>query len=315
MKLRVKLDRISLLRDVLNAAMAVRKEAYLIFSPTDVRIVSPASNDGTTISLWANFTVDYLCDPNQYVCVSAFDDMCVFLLSLDDFARALKSASAYHMDEVRLSLRQYQGLLQLQVRIAQHRERGPMVVMHHLPVDPRKLEEESYLLVQPEIQPEVYIMLPKPTLNIAKLSERYKRLGKLITLSANNSGCLRLSLGAIDVNVETDWKGLMNPQLDSGEQPEDEHGLPSQGSGAPHSSQIRFSQNFTAERRARPNSTDFATVSIPCKDWCLLTNMALICDSVVLAISHERVLTAYCYTDHPGDTSGFITYYMSHIEE
>ena len=117
------------------------------------------------------------------------------------------------------------------------------------------------------------------------------------------------------MNVETDWKGLMNPQLDSGEQPEDEHGLPSQGSGAPHSSQIRFSQNFTAERRARPNSTDFATVSIPCKDWCLLTNMALICDSVVLAISHERVLTAYCYTDHPGDTSGFITYYMSHIEE
>ncbi|AOW07113.1 checkpoint protein Hus1/Mec3 [Yarrowia lipolytica] len=313
MKLRVKLDRISLLRDVLNAAMAVRKEAYIIFAPTDVRIVSPASNDGTTISLFAYFTVDYLCDPNQYVCVSAFDDMCVFLVSLDDFARALKSSSSYHMDEVRLSLRQYQGLLQLQVRITQHRERGPTVVTHNLPVDPRKLEEESYLLVQPEIQPQVYIMLPKPTLNIAKLSERYKRLGKLVTLSANNSGCLKLSLDAVDVNVETDWKGLMNPQLDAGEQ-EEEQSLPSQGSG-PHSSQIRFSQNFTGESRAKPNSSEFATVSIPCKDWCLLTNMALICDSVVLAISHERVLTAYCYTDHPGDTSGSITYYMSHIEE
>lgn len=312
MKLRVKLDRISLLRDVVSAAVAVRKEAYLIFSPSDVRIVSPVSNDGTTISLWAYFTVDYLCDPNQYVCVSSFDDMCVFLLSLDDFARALKSASSYHMDEVRLSLRQYQGLLQLQVRVTQHRDRGPTVVTHNLPVDPRKLDDESYLLVQPEINPEVYIMLPKPTLNIAKLSERYKRLGKLVTLSANNSGCLRLTLDAVDVAVETDWKGLLNPQLD-GEQEEDERGLPSQGSG-PHSSQVRFSQNLT-EKRTKANAADFVSVSIPCKDWCLLTNMALLCDSVVLAVSDQRVLTAYCYTDHPGDTSGFVTFYISHVEE
>ncbi|KAG5363438.1 Checkpoint protein [Yarrowia sp. B02] len=310
MKLRAKLDRISLLRDVMSAAVSVRKEAYLIFGPSDVRIVSPAANDGTTISLWAYFTVDFLCDPNQYVCVSSFEDMCVFLLSLDDFARALRSASSYHMDEVRLSLRQYQGLLQLQVRITQHRERGPTVVTHYLPVDPRKLDEESYLLVQPEIRPEVYIMLPKPTLNISKLSERYKRLGKVITLTGNNSGGLKLCLDAVDVNVETDWKGLLNPELDQSEQEEAE-GLRSEGTSPP-SSQIRFSQNLS-ERHARSDGS--ATVTVSCKDWCLLMSMALVCDSVVLAISHQTVLTAYCYTGHPGDTSGFITYYMSHIEE
>lgn len=322
MKLKVKVDRVSLLRDVLNTILMVRKEAYVIFTQQEIRIVSPVSNDGTTISLWVQFSVPYLCDENQYICVSIFNDMCIVLLSLEDFARALKSASSYHMDEVRLSLRQYQGLLQMQVKVTQQRKMGITSVSHNLTVDPRKPDDVNYLLEQPQVHPDVYIMMPKPALNVSKLSERYRRLGKVVTVSANKEGCLTLTLNAFEVNVETEWKGLMNPKLEAGlnddntnvtnDNISNNHDYPASQTTL-HSSQVRFSSQY--HERAAPGSPDYFAVSISCKDWCLLTNMGLICESVVLAISHEKVLTAYCFTDHIGDSNGYATYYMPHIEE
>ncbi|KAI1391449.1 Hus1-like protein [Hypoxylon trugodes] len=192
-----------------------------------------------------------------------------------------------------------------------HREREK-IITQDFPV--RVLHPDTVeTIMQPKIrEPDVHIQLP-PLLQLKAISDRFTKLALAsrasssggaaaaasyspkLELSANMHGGLRLRLDTDTLDVESQWSGLENPELDPAQL-----GCPLED----HPS-TRF-------REAGPDR--WATVRVDGKDWSKVLSVGRLEGRVIACFADDHALILYVYVpqyDDTGAEDSVVTYYVS----
>ncbi|KAH9904696.1 Hus1-like protein [Xylariomycetidae sp. FL2044] len=197
-----------------------------------------------------------------------------------------------------------------------HREREK-IITQDIPV--RVLHPESVeTIMQPKVrEPDVHIQLP-PLMQLKAISDRFTKLSVAasrssagggggggnnsasasspkLELSANMHGSLRLRLDNDFLDVESQWHGLENPELD-----------PAQLAGdiAQHPS--------TVYREAGPDR--WAAVRVDGRDWSRVLSVGRLDGRVIACFAHDHALILYVYVPQYEDVAAedsVVTYYVS----
>ncbi|KAI2629065.1 Hus1-like protein [Hypomontagnella submonticulosa] len=189
-----------------------------------------------------------------------------------------------------------------------HREREK-IITQDIPV--RVLHPDTVeTIMQPKVrEPDVHIQLP-PLLQLKAISDRFTKLALAsrassstsntafspkLELSANMHGGLRLRLDTDTLNVESQWSGLENPELDPAQLPCALEDHPS----------TRF-------REAGPDK--WATVRVDGKDWSKVLSVGRLEGRVIACFADDHALIMYVYVpqyDDTGAEDSVVTYYVS----
>ncbi|KAI2615895.1 Hus1-like protein [Hypoxylon sp. NC1633] len=187
-----------------------------------------------------------------------------------------------------------------------HREREK-IITQDIPV--RVLHPDTVeTIMQPKVrEPDVHIQLP-PLLQLKAISDRFTKLALAsrpstsasaaspkLELSANMHGGLRLRLETDALNVESQWSGLENPDLDPAQLP---------CALADHPS-TRF-------KEAGPDK--WATVRVDGKDWSKVLSVGRLEGRVIACFADDHALIMYVYVpqyDDTGAEDSVVTYYVS----
>ncbi|OTB06105.1 hypothetical protein M426DRAFT_319179 [Hypoxylon sp. CI-4A] len=195
-----------------------------------------------------------------------------------------------------------------------HREREK-IITQDIPV--RVLHPDTVeTIMQPKVrEPDVNIQLP-PLLQLKAISDRFTKLAVAsrasasgsgsgsasassaspkLELSANMHGGLRLRLDTDTLDVESQWSGLENPELDPGQLECAIEDHPS----------TRF-------REAGPDK--WATVRVDGKDWSKVLSVGRLEGRVIACFAHDHALIMYVYVpqyDDTGAEDSVVTYYVS----
>ncbi|KAI0534184.1 checkpoint protein hus1 [Xylaria digitata] len=195
----------------------------------------------------------------------------------------------------------------LETHLQREREK---IITQDIPV--RVLHPETVeTIMQPKVrEPDVHIQLP-PLLQLKAISDRFTRLAVAartssssasaasvnpkLELSANMHGGLRLRLDTDTLDVESQWDGLNNPELDPGQLTCAIEDHPS----------TRF-------RNEGPNK--WATVRVDGKDWSKVLSVGRLDGRVIACFADDHALILYVYVPHHDDPQAddsVITYYVS----
>ncbi|KAI2784615.1 Hus1-like protein [Daldinia loculata] len=195
-----------------------------------------------------------------------------------------------------------------------HREREK-IITQDIPV--RVLHPDTVeTIMQPKVrEPDVHIQLP-PLLQLKAISDRFTKLALAsrvstssntasssssssyspkLELSANMHGGLRLRLDTDTLNVESQWSGLENPELDPAQLPCALEDHPS----------TRF-------REAGPEK--WATVRVDGRDWSKVLSVGRLEGRVIACFADDHALIMYVYVpqyDDTGAEDSVVTYYVS----
>ncbi|KAI1376473.1 Hus1-like protein [Hypoxylon crocopeplum] len=188
-----------------------------------------------------------------------------------------------------------------------HREREK-IITQDIPV--RVLHPDTVeTIMQPKVrEPDVHIQLP-PLLQLKAISDRFTKLALAsrpstsssstaspkLELSANMHGGLRLRLNTDTLDVESQWSGLENPDLDPAQLPCALEDHPS----------TRF-------REAGPDK--WATVRVDGKDWSKVLSVGRLEGRVIACFADDHALIMYVYVpqyDDTGAEDSVVTYYVS----
>lgn len=179
-----------------------------------------------------------------------------------------------------------------------HREREK-IITHDIPIrilHPRTVET----IMQPKVrEPDVHIQLPS-LLQLKAISDRFTKLAiasrastsssaagagisPKLELSANMHGGLRLRLETDTLNVESQWHGLENPDLD------------------PAQLSCSLSEHpSTRFKEAGPEN--WATVRVDGKDWSKVLSVGRLEGRVIACFADDHALIMYVYVPQYDDT-------------
>ncbi|KAI1772817.1 Hus1-like protein [Hypoxylon cercidicola] len=192
-----------------------------------------------------------------------------------------------------------------------HREREK-IITQDIPV--RVLHPDTVeTIMQPKVrEPDVHIQLP-PLLQLKAISDRFTKLAVAersstsssntpasfspkLELSANMHGGLRLRLDTDTLQVESEWAGLENPELDPALLTCALEDHPS----------TRF-------REAGPDK--WATVRVDGKDWSKVLSVGRLEGRVIACFADDHALIIYVYIPQYDETGSaddsVVTYYVS----
>ncbi|KAI0011093.1 Hus1-like protein [Xylariaceae sp. FL0662B] len=170
------------------------------------------------------------------------------------------------------------------------------IITQDIPV--RVLHPETVeTIMQPKVrEPDVHIQLP-PLLQLKAISDRFTKLALAsrastssnataspkLELSANMHGDLRLRLGTDTLNVESQWSGLENPELD-----------PAQLTCA--------LEDHPSTRFKEAGPEKWATVRVDGKDWSKVLSVGRLDGRVIACFADDHALIMYVYVPQYDDT-------------
>ncbi|KAJ1913376.1 Checkpoint protein hus1 [Mycoemilia scoparia] len=139
-------------------------------------------------------------------------------LQVEHWQRALKSCR--DGEDVTLKLTKRNNMPYLSFQISETGRiggRGAHVLKQEVPL--RILSPQQMENIREPIVPsgQVHIMLP-PLHSLRSVAERLKSLGDLVAISANMSGEFTLKVATELVEIETHFRGLVNPEFDTNTQ-------------------------------------------------------------------------------------------------
>ncbi|KAI1084135.1 Hus1-like protein [Whalleya microplaca] len=194
----------------------------------------------------------------------------------------------------------------LETTLQREREK---IITQDIPV--RVLHPETVeTIMQPKVrEPDVHIQLP-PLLQLKAISDRFTKLALAsrtstsstaaapspkLELSANMHGDLRLRLETDTLNVESQWSGLENPELD-----------PAQLTCA--------LEDHPSTRFKEAGPEKWATVRVDGKDWSKVLSVGRLDGRVIACFADDHALIMYVYVpqyDDTGAEDSVVTYYVS----
>ncbi|KAI1762695.1 Hus1-like protein [Hypoxylon sp. FL1150] len=191
-----------------------------------------------------------------------------------------------------------------------HREREK-IITQDIPV--RVLHPDTVeTIMQPKVrEPDVHIQLP-PLLQLKAISDRFTKLAVAektstsstnpasispkLELSANMHGGLRLRLDTDTLQVESEWAGLENPELD-----------PSLLTCA--------LEDHPSTRFKEAGPDKWATVRVDGKDWSKVLSVGRLEGRVIACFADDHALIIYVYIPQYDETGSaedsVVTYYVS----
>ncbi|KAI5806626.1 checkpoint protein Hus1/Mec3 [Peziza echinospora] len=297
MRFKTSIKNISTFTKLTSSLSSLGKVAWMRLDPTEIRFTI-IPDQGTQDTLFEDYRI-----------ASASENVINLELPLDTLHRALRSCASASDASIRLTKRasDHAPVLCLTITTVTAASRlsapvmasGNTTVTQEVPV--RVLSAASVAnICEPTCpEPDVHIILPSLS-QLRAISERFNRIAlsqasgsrdnhKLL-LSANMQGEFKMRLDTDAVNVESLFRGLMNPELD-----------PSQIEGG--------LENHPSTRREKE---DFAEVRVEGKEWVKLLKVYSISKRVIACFCENHALVLYVYlTDVEEDHSAVLTYYMS----
>eukprot|EP01094_Clydonella_sp_ATCC50884_P028112 TRINITY_DN8343_c0_g1_i1.p1 TRINITY_DN8343_c0_g1~~TRINITY_DN8343_c0_g1_i1.p1 ORF type:complete len:280 (+),score=65.45 TRINITY_DN8343_c0_g1_i1:72-911(+) len=207
MRFKAKLSDHQRLYRVVHALEKVTKVCSIVIAPTTISFFVVGSIT-SELSVYAHVPVALICD--EYRVESMNNNQIGFDLQLSHLSRALKSCSNAQEVNLRLTKKNGQPTIHMQIDILQQLQL--MTVIQELPINllpgvvTNDLQDPSWP------PPDVYILMPRLR-TIAKLVDSMKNLSDTITISANMSGELSLGIVTENVTLNTRFKDLEHPHL------------------------------------------------------------------------------------------------------
>jgi len=138
------------------------------------------------------------------------------------------------------------------------------------PADVAKLSEP----LCPE--PDTHILLP-PLQKLRTIVERLRPMSDILSIRANNSGCLQVSINTESVKVDTEWKNCKNPKM-------------------------------TEENPPDPEQMFSVLVSI--RSFLKFLNSHVVSTTTIACICQNHCMILYAYIGDVADAGGVLTFYI-----
>jgi HUS1 checkpoint protein len=220
---------------------------------------------------------------------SAEDNRINIEVSIASLIKALKSSSAATDVTMRLSIRDTKPLLSFNICVPTS-DTSCSNITHNIHIRVLSAKYAASIREPACPDPDVQILLPASS-TLRVICDRYRTLSGRLSLKANMDGCLSLRVENDDVQIESSWKGLVNPILE------------------------RYSQ----EAEPRPKDL-FAGVRLSTRDFCnviktyTVAKRAIACKDLLVpantGICDDLALIVYVYLTEPGETpEAMVTYY------
>ncbi|KAI8802434.1 checkpoint protein Hus1/Mec3 [Cladochytrium replicatum] len=270
------------------------KQCLFRFTPEHIHLIVTNTKDGgdSAVQVWGQLRADFVF--SDYRVESANNNEIWLDVSCENMVRALKSstqsvngAGAPPSVVMKLTKKDNLPILSLVITALTRTGKGISLVQD-VPVHVLN-KAESDAFKEPMVpEPQVHIMMP-PLANVKVIMDRMKSMSNFITVAANMSGDFVMKVKAQEVQLETTFTDLVNPELD-----------PTQVDVSKYPSMHRDPAEFA---EARVHVRDFGK---------FVHSYAVNPTNVVCCIIEKHGLVFYLYIgeDNSDQSLGTLTYYI-----
>ncbi|KAJ7593722.1 checkpoint protein Hus1/Mec3 [Mycena floridula] len=292
MRFRATIDNVPTFYRIIQAIEKLQKKCIIKFSETNMQIICNDKQNEGGIQVWSQIKITSLF--TAYRIQSNAANEITMALSSEALLAALKSASSsastgttsssYDAEEIVMKLAKKNNQALLTFEIIGTTKMGKRVrVAHDVRVEVMKQDDVERLREPMCPEPDTHVLLP-PLQKLRLIIDRMRPMSDVLSVRADNNGCLKIGINTESVNIETEWKNCAN---------------------------TRQAPELSSQEIRDPN--ELFTVLISSKSFAKFLNSHVVSTTTIACICQNHCMILYVYIGDVADAGGVLTFYIPAI--